>query len=106
MPFLDLITTKGWKNATVAVCLGVELPSMKPWNLARYLVNARSLFSTLQSTLLSTLFNIPSPGVMFETLSLEDSMKTDVFICGGGPVGLVMAYMLARQEISTYLVGK
>lgn len=29
----------------------------------------------------------------------------DVFICGGGPVGLLIAYTLARMGISTYIVG-
>lgn len=49
---------------------------------------------------------MPPPGELLETFSLADSVKTDVFICGGGPVGLVTAYMLLRQGISTYLVGK
>lgn len=43
---------------------------------------------------------------LFETLSLLDPVKTDVFDCGGGPVGLITAYMLARQGISTFLVGE
>ncbi|EEA21359.1 hypothetical protein EYB25_007374 [Talaromyces marneffei] len=49
---------------------------------------------------------MPSPSSLFETLSLTDSVKTDVFVCGGGPVGLITAYMLARHGISTYLVEK
>lgn len=46
------------------------------------------------------------PVALLETLSLKEYVKTDVFVCGGGPVGLITAYMLTRQGISTYLVGK
>jgi phenol 2-monooxygenase len=33
-----------------------------------------------------------------------DNMKTDVLICGGGPVGLLLSYQLARMDISTLTV--
>ncbi|PLB54072.1 pentachlorophenol 4-monooxygenase [Aspergillus steynii IBT 23096] len=35
---------------------------------------------------------------------MSDSIKTDVFIVGGGPVGLLVAYSLARQGVDSLLV--
>ncbi|KAL3480024.1 pentachlorophenol 4-monooxygenase [Aspergillus californicus] len=35
---------------------------------------------------------------------MPQSLKTDVFISGGGPVGLLIAYSLARQGVSSFLV--
>ncbi|KAL4957896.1 pentachlorophenol 4-monooxygenase [Aspergillus filifer] len=35
---------------------------------------------------------------------MPHQIKTDVFICGGGPVGLLVAYSLARQGVSSLLV--
>lgn len=37
---------------------------------------------------------------------MSDCIKTDVFISGGGPVGLLIAYSLARQGVQSVLVGK
>jgi phenol 2-monooxygenase len=37
---------------------------------------------------------------------MADCIKTDVFISGGGPVGLLIAYGLARQGVDSLLVGK
>ena len=34
-----------------------------------------------------------------------DLIYTDTFICGGGPVGLLLAYSLARLKIPTYIIG-
>ena len=34
----------------------------------------------------------------------EDSDEVDVLICGGGPVGLLTAYSLARSGVTTYVV--
>lgn len=34
-----------------------------------------------------------------------DIIQTDVFICGGGPVGLLTAYMLARMGVKTCIIG-
>jgi 2-polyprenyl-6-methoxyphenol hydroxylase-like FAD-dependent oxidoreductase len=35
-----------------------------------------------------------------------ETEHVDVFICGAGPVGLLLAYQLARMNISTYVIGK
>lgn len=37
---------------------------------------------------------------------MSECTKTDVFISGGGPVGLLIAYSLARQGVQSILVGK
>ena len=37
---------------------------------------------------------------------MTDCIKTDVFVSGGGPVGLLIAYGLARQGVDSLLVGK
>lgn len=37
---------------------------------------------------------------------MSDLIKTDVFISGGGPVGLLIAYSLALQGVGSVLVGK
>ena len=33
-------------------------------------------------------------------------LATDIFICGGGPVGLLIAYSLARQGVKSLVVGQ
>lgn len=37
---------------------------------------------------------------------MTEIKKTDVFISGGGPTGLLTAYALARQGVDTLFVGK
>lgn len=37
---------------------------------------------------------------------MTTNINTDVLIVGGGPVGLLVAYSLARQGVDTMLVGK
>ncbi|PYI07026.1 pentachlorophenol 4-monooxygenase [Aspergillus sclerotiicarbonarius CBS 121057] len=37
---------------------------------------------------------------------MADTIKTDVFICGGGPVGLLTAYSLAVQGVDSVIVEK
>lgn len=37
---------------------------------------------------------------------MTTNIKTDVLIVGGGPVGLLVAYGLARQGVDTVLVGE
>lgn len=37
---------------------------------------------------------------------MTEIKKTDVFISGGGPTGLLIAYALARQGVDTLFVGK
>ncbi|PWY91630.1 pentachlorophenol 4-monooxygenase [Aspergillus sclerotioniger CBS 115572] len=37
---------------------------------------------------------------------MSDPIKTDVFICGGGPVGLLTAYSLALQGVTSVIVEK
>lgn len=37
---------------------------------------------------------------------MTETRKTDVFISGGGPTGLLTAYALARQGVDTLLVGR
>lgn len=37
---------------------------------------------------------------------MADSIKTDVLVIGGGPVGLLIAYSLARQGVDSVVVGE
>jgi ribulose 1,5-bisphosphate synthetase/thiazole synthase len=39
-------------------------------------------------------------------LRMTDCIKTNVFVSGGDPVGLLVAHGLARQGVDSLLVGK
>lgn len=39
-------------------------------------------------------------------MRMAATIQTDVLIIGGGPVGLLIAYGLARQGVDSIIVGK
>lgn len=39
-----------------------------------------------------------------DTETTMEHQKVDVFISGAGPVGLLLAYQLARLNVSTYII--
>lgn len=43
---------------------------------------------------------------MSDQTAFEPPIEVDVLVCGAGPVGLLLGYMLARMKVDTFIVGK
>ena len=43
---------------------------------------------------------------MYHQANSEAPVEVDVLICGAGPVGLLVAYILARMNVKTFVVGR
>ena len=63
-------------------------------------------FCSVLISLKQTTRLISSADLLRTEIKMSDCIKTDVFISGGGPVGLLIAYSLARQGVQSVLVGK